>query len=89
MSNVRSAEMRAAQRDVDRAVTQLERSGWRARGEVRTGVPMAELLAAIKRARADLMVVGARGVGRVERVLLGSVAGAMTKGSPIPVLVVR
>jgi len=89
MSNVRAAEMRAAQRDVDRAVTQLERSGWRARGEVRTGVPMAELLAAIKRARADLMVVGARGVGRVERVLLGSVAGAMTKGSPIPVLVVR
>jgi nucleotide-binding universal stress UspA family protein len=89
MSNVRAAEMRAAQRDVDRAVTQLERSRWRARGEVRTGVPMAELLAAMKRARADLLVVGARGVGRVERVLLGSVAGAMTKVSPIPVLVVR
>ena len=89
MSNVRAAEMRVAQHDVDRAVARLEGSGWRVRGEVRTGVTLAELLAAIKTARADLLVVGARGVGRVERLLLGSVADAATKRAPIPVLVVR
>jgi len=89
VSNVRAATTRAAQRDVDRAVARLERSGWRARGEVRMGVPLAELLAAIKTTRADLLVVGARGVGRVERMLLGSVADAVTKRAPIPVLVVR
>jgi len=88
-SNVRAAAMRAAQRDVDRAVARLESSGWRARGEVRMGVPLAELLAAITTIRADLLVVGSRGIGRVERVLLGSVADAVIKRAPIPVLVVR
>jgi nucleotide-binding universal stress UspA family protein len=89
VSSVREAEIRAARRDVDRAVARLESSGWRARGEVRTGVPLAEMLAEIKTLRADLLVVGARGVGRVERVLLGSVADGVTKRAPIPVLVVR
>ena len=89
VSNVRAAAMRAAQRDVDRTVARLESSGWRARGEVRMGVPLAELLAAITTIRADLLVVGSRGIGRVERVLLGSVADAVIKRAPIPVLVVR
>jgi len=89
VSNVRATAMRAAQHDVDRAVARLERSGWRARGEARMGAPLAELLAAIKTTRADLLVVGARGVGRVERMLLGSVADAVIKRASIPVLVVR
>jgi nucleotide-binding universal stress UspA family protein len=43
----------------------------------------------IKRSGADLLVLGARGVGRVEKFLLGSVAEAATKRSPIPVLIVK
>ncbi len=62
-----------AQSQVDAAVTRLTRAGWRARGVVRTGVPLAELLAAAKGARADLLVVGARGAGAVTHFLLGSV----------------
>jgi nucleotide-binding universal stress UspA family protein len=34
-------------------------------------------------------VIGARGVGRVRRFLLGSVADAVTKRSPISVLIVK
>ena len=76
-------------RDVERAAQILRRSGWRARGEVREGVPLSELLAAIGPAKADVLVLGVRGVGGVERFLLGSVADAATKHSPISVLVVK
>jgi nucleotide-binding universal stress UspA family protein len=81
--------IQGARRDVEKAAQQLTRSGWRARGQVRSGVPLSELLEAIKPARADLLVLGARGAGGVERFLLGGVADAATKRSPISVLVVR
>jgi ATP-dependent RNA helicase DeaD len=46
-----------------------------------------ELLDAAK--GADVLVVGARGVGGVERLLLGSVAERVVSRAPVPVLVVR
>jgi nucleotide-binding universal stress UspA family protein len=84
-----AARVRAASSDVERAAQILRRAGWRARGEVREGVPLSELLAAIGPAGADLLILGARGVGGVERFLLGSVADAATKHSPTSVLIVR
>jgi nucleotide-binding universal stress UspA family protein len=88
-AGLHAARIRAARSDVERASQILRRSGWRARGEIRVGVPLSELLAAIGSAGADLLVLGARGVGRVERFLLGSVSDAVTKHSPISVLIVR
>ena len=77
----------AARRDVEVAAKRLERAGWKAQSVVRTGVPLQEVLVAAS--GADCLVVGARGVGGVERLLLGSVAQGLLNRSPIPVLVVR
>jgi nucleotide-binding universal stress UspA family protein len=78
-----------AQRQVDRAAALLAKAGWRARGVVRTGLPLPELLAALRAERADVLVVGARGAGAVTHFLLGSVAEAALKRSPVEVLVVK
>jgi len=88
-SDLRAARVRAARRDVEQAVAQLKGSGWRAGGEVRLGVPQRELLSAVGPSHADLLVVGARGSGAVERFFLGSVAETVTKRAPISVLIVK
>jgi nucleotide-binding universal stress UspA family protein len=88
-AELHAARIRAAREDVEQAAQLLRRSGWRARGEIREGVPLPELLATIGPARADLLVLGARGVGGVARFLLGSVADAATKHAPVSVLIVR
>ena len=78
-----------AQRQVDAATATLAKAGWRARGVVRSGLPLPELLAAVRAERADLLVVGARGAGAVTHFLLGSVAESALKRSPVEVLVVK
>jgi len=78
-----------ARRQVDGAAARLAGSGWRARGVLRTGLPLRELLAAVRAERADVLVVGARGAGAVTHFLLGSVAEAALKRSPVEVLVVK
>jgi nucleotide-binding universal stress UspA family protein len=79
----------AAQRMVDNMAAELTRAGWRARGVTRTGVPLAGLLAAVRDEQADLLVLGARGAGAVTHFLLGSVAEAALKHSPVEVLIVK
>ncbi len=84
-----AARLRRARRELSAAMSPLRKAGWQVRGVVRRGVPRTELLAAAAAARADAIVVGARGAGAVERFLLGSVAEAVLSQSRLPVLVVR
>jgi len=77
------------QRELDRAARRLKRAGWVVETQVRVGVPLAELLATTQASRADVLVLGARGVGGLERLLLGSVAEGALSRSPVSVLVVR
>jgi len=79
----------AARRQVEAAAATLAAVGWRARGVVRGGVPLAGLLAAVRAARADALVLGARGAGAVTHFLLGSVAEAALKHAPVEVLIVK
>ena len=51
------------------------------------GRPLRELLDASR--EADVLVVGARGIGAVERLLLGSVAEGAVTHAPVAVLVVH
>lgn len=84
-----AARVRTAQREVDAGVARLRRAGWRARGIVRTGVPLPELLRTVRREKAGLLAVGACGAGGVKRLFLGSVADGAVKRAPVPVLIVR
>jgi nucleotide-binding universal stress UspA family protein len=77
------------QRELDRAARPLRRAGWAVETQVRVGVPLAELLAATHATGADVLVLGARGVGGLERLLLGSVAEGALSRSPVSVLIVR
>jgi nucleotide-binding universal stress UspA family protein len=77
------------QQELDRAARRLQRAGWAVETQVRTGVPLAEVLAATQASDTDALVLGARGVGGLERLLLGSVAEGALSRSPVSVLVVR
>jgi nucleotide-binding universal stress UspA family protein len=78
-----------ARRQVEAAAATLARAGWRTRAVARSGVPLAELLAAVRAERADVLVLGARGAGAVTHFLLGSVAEAALKQAPVEVLIVK
>jgi len=84
-----AARVRTARREVDAAVARLRRAGWRARGSVRVGVPLPELLRAVREERAGMLALGARGAGGAVRLLLGSVADGALKRASVPVLIVR
>jgi len=52
------------------------------------GDPTARLIAVAESNEADLIVIGRRGAGLAERVMLGSVADRLCHQSPVPVLVI-
>ena len=76
-----------AQRQLEAARARLAGAGWRVETEVRTGRPIEVLESAAR--RADVLVIGAQGVGAIKHLLLGSVAASAVARAPVPVLVVR
>jgi nucleotide-binding universal stress UspA family protein len=60
-----------------------------AREFIRVGKPAPEILAIAKEWPADVVVVGSHGRSGIPRVLLGSVAEAVMRHAPCPVLVIR
>lgn len=83
------AALRTTRREVERAARRLEAAGWAARPLVRLGVPLPELLRSVRVAGADVLGLGARGVGGLARLLLGSVAEGALSRSPVSVLIVK
>jgi len=55
---------------------------------VAVGKPAEEILRVAKRCRADLIVLGTRGIGKAARLLLGSTADAVLRRARMPVLAV-
>jgi nucleotide-binding universal stress UspA family protein len=70
----------------------LEREGSRrglsVRCEVREGHPVEAILGAATERRADLIVVGTRGLRGAAKVLLGSVSSGVVAGARVPVTIV-
>jgi len=78
-----------ARKELSRAARALSAGGWRVDEVVTEGTPLRDLIATVQRTRADLVVVGAKGVTGLRHLLLGSVAEGTLNRSPAPVLVVR
>lgn len=78
-----------ARRELDQAAATLRGARWQVRTILRSGAPLPVLLATVKQTHGDVLVIGARGVSGLERLLLGSVAEGALNHCPVPVLVVR
>jgi nucleotide-binding universal stress UspA family protein len=74
---------------VDDARTALAPRGFAIETDVAMGDPRAEIVRQAEEWRADLVVLGARGLGTVKRFLLGSVSDTVTRHARCPVLVVK
>ena len=59
-----------------------------ANSEVSFGEPTREILSAVERLGADLIVIARRGEGNFRRAILGSVVDGVLRGAPCPVLVI-
>ncbi len=78
-----------AQQDVlDTTIAALDLEGVSLDTEAEIGEPAASLVDACHRLDADLLVVGRRGAGLMERLVMGSVADRVSRAAPCPVLIV-
>ena len=89
VATLNARAFRTARAQARAAAAALEAAGWRARAAVRLGQPLPELADAVAEARAELLVLGARGAGGIERLLLGSVAEGALDHAPVSVLIGR
>lgn len=78
-----------AGRDADELAQRLTDAGIPATPHVRSGDPAAEILGAARDLEADLIVAGSRGLGALERLVLGSVARNVLLHADSSVLIVR
>ncbi len=57
--------------------------------ELLEGPPAAAILRVVEARRADLVVIGSRGLGEIAALALGSVGHKLIQQSPVPVLIVK
>lgn len=74
---------------VDTTCERLRSAGFDATPMVRYGNPVEEILAASTELGPDLVVLGMRGVGRLRRLLAGSVASSVARLATAPVLLAQ
>jgi nucleotide-binding universal stress UspA family protein len=85
----RREEALAAERTANETAARMTERSMPATAHVRTGDPANELLHAAAERGADLIVTGSRGLGGLERLVLGSVARNVLIHAPSSVLIVR
>jgi nucleotide-binding universal stress UspA family protein len=73
----------------DLALTASSKHGFKIDTLLEKGDAREGILAAAKENKADIIVIGSRGMGKVGRFLLGSVSQSIVQNSKVPVLVVK
>ena len=79
----------AAREALDRVATELEGVETQVDTLIRIGTPADQIIRAADELEADLIVIGGRGKGAIEAIVLGSVAYRVLHHAPCPVLVTR
>jgi nucleotide-binding universal stress UspA family protein len=74
---------------LSRVERRLANKGIRVRTDLRNGTPAAEIVAAAAAWGADLIAMATHGRGGLGRLLFGSVAEAVLRAAPVPVLMIR
>lgn len=74
---------------VQRYAAKLAKAGFQVREALRLGKPADEILTVAQQDKADLIVTGAKGLGAIRRILLGSVTSRVVQHSHCGLLVVR
>ena len=82
-----SAVAQAREEVLDKMEAELDLEGVDYDTVTDVGDPASELVAIAEETGADMIVIGRRGAGLAERVVLGSVADRLAHHSPIPVLI--
>lgn len=85
----REEEIARAESDVIRPlVEELKKAGVNAQGIVRHGHAVEVLSQVAKEQRASQIVIGRRGLSKLQALLFGSVASSLVQVSPVPVTVI-
>ncbi|MEO5864651.1 MAG: universal stress protein, partial [Nitrospiraceae bacterium] len=79
----------AGRRLVEQSAQKLIQAGFTAEVVCQLGKPAEEIMKVASKHRADLIVMGAKGLGAIARFLLGSVSTRVVQHSSCSVLVVR
>jgi nucleotide-binding universal stress UspA family protein len=79
----------AGRRFVEPSVRKLIKAGFTAEPVCQIGKPAAEIMKVASKHHADLIVMGAQGLGAIDRVLLGSVSTRVVQHANCSVLIVR
>ena len=76
-------------KNIQHIVDDLKSVGFRAKGIVREGIPLREILKTAEDEQVSVVVLGSTGKSNLEEVFLGSVSEGVIKQSCQPVLVVK
>jgi nucleotide-binding universal stress UspA family protein len=74
---------------VKNIVAELKRAGYKAKGIVREGIPVREILQIADEEGVSIIVIGSTGKSNLEKIMLGSVSEGVVKQSRQPVLVIK
>jgi nucleotide-binding universal stress UspA family protein len=84
-----SAAKKAAEKVIEQSARKLVKAGFNAEPVCRFGSPADKIIKAAAKEHADLIVMGAKGLGAIARFLLGSVSTRVVQHAHCTVLVVR